>query len=555
MKRSLAGNSSIFYQFLAVCVTSIIVFLLYFTALDGGFVLDDKNNIEKNPSIRLTSLTTDSLSRAAFKSVLPNRPVANISFGLNYFFAGNSVRAYRLVNILLHISTGILLYFFVQTILALPTLKNRYGTSGWVPLIVAFLWLVHPVQTQTVNYIVQRMTVLAAMFYILAFLLYIKARLAEKKITTWLLLGGSLFAGFLGLGSKETVATLPFSIVLFEFCFFQDTNRARFKNILFGLTALFLIAGILIFFYLGTNPFQYIADSFNSRDFTIGQRLLTECRVVVFYVSQLFFPHPARLNLEHDFPLSVALVDPAATLLSLILIAILVALALFNAKKRPLFSFCILWFFGNLLIESSVIGLEIIFEHRTYLPSMLLILLAVIWFHKCMLSKRLQIAVLAITMLFFSLWTFERNRTWADTSALLTDCVNKSPLKPRPHLNLGLELKNRNLLDDAIHHYRQALYIKPNYAEAYYNLGNALSLKGDFKGATANYFNALKLTPGDVDTHYNLGYTLAKLWQFDRAVYHYSEAIRLKPDFQKARQELADLQRDRQKLKRKKQRQ
>jgi hypothetical protein len=534
---------------------AILILLLYSIALDGGFVLDDKNNIEKNPAIRLTSLTTDSLSRAAFKSVLPNRPVANISFGLNYFFAGNSVRAYRLVNILLHISTGILLYFFVQTILALPTLKNRYGTPGWVPLIVAFLWLVHPVQTQTVNYIVQRMTILAAMFYILAFLLYIKARLAEKKITTWLLLFGSFFAGFLGLGSKETVATLPFFIILFEFCFFQDTNRARFKNVLFGLTAVFLMACILIFFYLGTNPFQSLANSFNGRDFTIGQRLLTECRVVVFYVSQLFFPHPARLNLEHDFPLSVSLVDPAATLLSLLFVVILVILALFNAKKHPLFSFCILWFFGNLLIESSVIGLEIIFEHRTYLPSMLLILLAVLWFHKFLLSKRLQITVLVITMLFFLLWTFDRNRTWADTSALLTDCVNKSPLKSRPHLNLGVELKNRNLLDDAIHHYRQALYIKPNYAEAYYNLGNALLLKGDFKGATANYFNALKLTPGDVDTHYNLGYTLAKLWQFDRAVYHYSEAIRLKPDFQKARQELADLQRYRQKHKRKKQHQ
>jgi tetratricopeptide (TPR) repeat protein len=128
-------------------------------------------------------------------------------------------------------------------------------------------------------------------------------------------------------------------------------------------------------------------------------------------------------------------------------------------------------------------------------------------------------------------------------------------LKPRPHLNLGIELKNRGQLDDAILHYRQALLIKPNYAEAYYNLGNALSLKGDFKGATTNYFNALNLTPGDVDTHYNLGYTLAKLWQFDRAVYHYSEAIRLKPDFQKARQELTGLRRDIQKLKRKKQHQ
>jgi hypothetical protein len=544
-----------FQKTIPLCFMAILILLLYSFALDSGFVLDDKNNIEKNPAVHLTSLTTDSLSSAAFKSVLPSRPVANISFGLNYFFTGNSVRAYRLVNILLHIGTGILLYFFVQAILDLPTLKSRHGIPGWIPLAVAFLWLVHPVQTQTVNYIVQRMTILATLFYILAFLLYIRARLTEKKVKKWLLLGGSLVAGFLGLGCKETVATLPFFIVLFEFYFFKDTNRVRSRNLLFGLAAVILIGCILVFFYLGANPFKYITNSFNNRNFTLGQRLLTECRVVVFYVSQLFFPHPARLNLEHDFPLSFSFAAPPATLLSLLFIVVLVALALFNAKKRPLFSFCVLWFFGNLLIESSVIGLEIIFEHRTYLPSMLVILLAVTWFDKFILGKRLQITILTITILIFSLWTFERNRTWADTAVLLADCVNKSPLKPRPHLNLGIELKNRGQLDDAILHYRQALLIKPNYAEAYYNLGNALSLKGDFKGATTNYFNALNLTPGDVDTHYNLGYTLAKLWQFDRAVYHYSEAIRLKPDFQKARQELTGLRRDIQKLKRKKQHQ
>ena len=132
---------------------------------------------------------------------------------------------------------------------------------------------------------------------------------------------------------------------------------------------------------------------------------------------------------------------------------------------------------------------------------------------------------------------------WADSVSLLTDNVSKSPNKHRVHLNLGIALKNRGRIDEAISHYRRVIKLKPDYAEGYYNLGNALLIKGDFKEAAENYFKALTLTPADVDTHYNLGYTLSRLWRFDEAVYHYSVAIRLKPDFMEARRDLAELKR------------
>jgi len=541
MKRFLAANSPIYQQFWALCGAAIVVLLLYTIALDGGFVLDDKNNIEGNPYIQINSLTIDSLSTAATKSLLPTRPVAYISFGLNYFFNGYSLRGFRLVNVFLHIGTGFLLFLFVQAFLDLPAVKKRYGPPGWVPFVAAVIWLVHPIHTQTVNYIVQRMTILAAMFYILSFLLYIRGRVAAGKYKKVLFFIGSLVAGLLGLGSKEVVATLPFFIILFEFYFLQDFNRSSLKTILVILAAVLLIACSFAFFYLGANPFSSILNAYQARDFTLAQRLLTESRVVVFYLSQLFFPHPSRLNLEHDFALSYSVVDPVATLLAIALIALLLAFSVKTNRKLPVLSFCVLWYFGNLLIESSFIGLEIIFEHRTYLPSMLIILLSVVWLHRLLQPKWLQIAAVAIILACFSLWTFERNRTWADTVSLLTDTVNKSPQKHRPHVNLGIVLKNKGRIDEAIVLYRKAMTIKPDYAEAYYNLGNAFTLQGNFKGATENYLKALQFTPQDVDTHYNLGYTLAKLWRFEEAEHHYSEAIRLKPDFIKARKELAEL--------------
>jgi len=534
---------------LAACMA---VFLLYRVSLEGGFVLDDKNNIANNPYVQVTSLTAKSLADAASKSVLPTRPIANISFGLNYFFHGYTVKGFHLVNILLHIASGIILFFFIRAFLGLPRVRRRYGPLEWVPLGTAVLWLLHPVETQTVNYIVQRMTLLAALFYILSFFLFIKGRTAASSPRKYLYWLGSLIAALLGLGSKETVAMLPFFLVLFDWYFIRNPQKPLSRKFIF-ITSLLLVIGVLLaFFYLGKNPLSHIMDSYHGRDFTLAQRLLTQGRVVLFYLGLILLPLPSRLNLEHDFQLSMSLIDPPATLFAIGAIVFLLIIAFAKARRSPLLSFCIVWFFGNLLIESSVIGLEMIFEHRLYLPSMLAILPAIVWLHRILPNRRVQVAVYLAVLSCCMFWTYERNMAWSDTVSLLSDSASKSPNSHRAHLNLGIELKNRNRLDEAISHYHKALQLKPAYAEAYYNLGNAFSIQGKFKEATENYFKALRLTPLDVDTHYNLGYTLAKLWRFDEAVYHYSMAIKLKPDFMEARQELAALKQNIEKLYKKK---
>jgi tetratricopeptide (TPR) repeat protein len=430
----------------------------------------------------------------------------------------------------------------------LEKVKQRYGPPGWIPLVSTIIWLAHPVQAQTVNYIVQRMTILAALFYILSFFCYIKGRTTEKSALRWIYLGGSLVAGLLGLGSKETTAMLPIFLILFELYFMQDFKKPQSLKIITGVTVLLLLFCLLVFFYLGTNPLTYITKSFHGRSFTLEERLLTQSRVVLFYLSLIFLPLPSRLNLEHDFPISVSLLDPLSTLFACSVIILFIILAIAKARKAPLLSFCILWYFGNLLIESSVIGLEIIFEHRVYLPSMLVIMLAVHWLQKILRNNWQRAAAFLLLLSCLVFWTYERNLVWGNAVSLLTDTASKSPRKARPQLNLGIELKNNDRVDEAISYYHRALALDPYYAEAYYNLGNALLIKGDFKDASENYYKALRLTPQDVDTHYNLGYTLAQLWQFDKAIYHYSEAIRLKPDFMQAHKELADLRKHIKKL-------
>jgi hypothetical protein len=147
------------------------------------------------------------------------------------------------VNILIHITTGILLYLFIKTTLSLPSLLSGYKNHTWIPFIAVFLWLVHPIQTQSVTYIVQRMNGMAAMFYVLSLWLYARARLAEEKKKKRALFGGCILAGILSLGSKEMAATLPFFLFLYEWYFFRDLSWAWLKRHFMPIVGMLILLG------------------------------------------------------------------------------------------------------------------------------------------------------------------------------------------------------------------------------------------------------------------------------------------------------------------------
>ena len=173
-------------SYFAVLFFPLLAFILYSNALDSNFVFDDYNNIEANQAVKMTELTWDSLVKVVTESRLKARPFPNISFALNYYFGKFNTRGYHFVNILIHAINGILLYLLFTYTFQTPVLKKKYGYAGFTPLAAAVIWLAHPVQVQSVTYIVQRMNSMATMFYILAMLCYILARMStsgRKKLT------------------------------------------------------------------------------------------------------------------------------------------------------------------------------------------------------------------------------------------------------------------------------------------------------------------------------------------------------------------------------------
>jgi tetratricopeptide (TPR) repeat protein len=475
-------------ELIALTILVIAACAAYSNTLDSSFHLDDERAIGENPPTFMREITWDNLRRAAFESQITTRPVAQISFAFNYYFHQLNVRGYHVVNILIHIFTGIFLYFLLKATLTLPPLREKYGGQGPViiSLITTAIWILHPLQTQSVTYIVQRMNSMSAMFYILAMLLYVKARLASGKKTTWALFAGCLISGLLALGSKELAATLPLFVFLYEWYFLQDLRLSRSlnKRQWYLLAAAILVFGGLALFYLGANPFNKILGGYAHREFTLTQKLLTESRVIILYISLLFFPHPGRLNLDYDFTLSNSIFTPITTFLSINVLIGLLLIAILTAKKQRLFSFCILWFLGNLFMESSFIPLELVFEHRTYLPSMFFLLLLVITLYRLLSTQRYVIyGIFAVILMILPYWTYERNKVWADELTLQLDCVKKSPNKWRVHSNLGKEYFRLWETDKAIQHYRRALQIAPNAIIPRNNLAVSLTQQKRYQEA------------------------------------------------------------------------
>ena len=517
------------------------VFIVYASNLDGPFIFDD-SRIENNPQLHITSLSLHNLAKAGFESSPSTRPVSYMTFALNYYFHGFQTRGYHLVNICIHALAAILLFLLIRTTLNLPPLRAKYSTYTWLPFAAALVWAVHPLQTQSVSYIIQRMNSLAALFYILSLYLYTRARLARNTEKKWLLFIGALLAGILALGSKETAATLPFFIFLYEWYFFQDLKLSWLKRQV--IPALIMLAGItfLVLLYLGRNPLEYITATYGSREFTLSQRLLTEFRIVVFYISLLLFPHPSRLNLDHHVILSTGIFSPVSTLISAVILLLLFIAALVSARKYRLLSFCLLWYLGNIVIESSFIGLELIFEHRNYLPSMMLVLLVLTLLLPILRYPWIKILSISIVVLFFSFWTFERNSVWRDKMTLWSDSASKSPGKARPHNNLGVALKKKYRLDEAVAHFTTTIRLDPEFTEAYNNLANSYILLGRYEEAIAHYKMALALKPNNSLLHRNLGNALFDTWQLQEALFHYKVALRLNPGDIEARQNLARTQ-------------
>lgn len=511
---------------------------VYGNTLDVPYYLDDYRNIQENSHLKLTELSFGALRDAVLGGTLKTRPVANLSFALNYYFHQESVPGYHLVNIIIHILSGFFLYQLALTTLSTPVLRDKYQSKFLVAALAAFLWLVHPLHTQTVTYIVQRMNGLAVMFYILSIWLYARGRMAVN-VQRWLSYTGSLAAALLAMGSKEIAATLPFFVVLYEWYFFQELDRQWLLRRIWLITILVLFAGLLFFIYTD-NPLEVVAK-FEKRPFTLEERLLTEPRVVLLYISLLFFPHPGRLNLDHQIELSHSLINPFSTLVGFGAIIVLIVLAVTAAKKHPLLSFALLWFFGNLVIESTFLNLELIFEHRTYLPSVFVLVGLVAFVNQRVRPRWLGVGLLVAAITICSGWTVQRNSLWMDPVLFWADSAAKSPGKARPFINLSAAYRDRGMFEEAEAAAEKAIQIDPRFVNGFVALGTVHLNRGEYDKAIRAFKEALRRMPDYAVVYNSLAKAYLAKGMVNEAATALRENLRLDPKSYEALVNLASL--------------
>ncbi|MCD6585401.1 MAG: tetratricopeptide repeat protein [Desulfobacteraceae bacterium] len=520
--------------------------LIYSNSFYVPFTFDDRPFIINDTSVHLTDLSVSHLIKAVCEGYPGQRPLSNISFAVNYYFSNLQPFGYHLVNILIHSLSGIFLFFLLQNTITLaqPGIFCRNDLSGlsrkgpFDSQLIAFLavlvWLFHPLHTESVTYICQRMTSLAGMFYVLSIWLYVKGRLSarfpdktnHRQIILFL---GSAAAGGLAVLSKPNAATLPVMILFYEWAFFQNFRLDWFKRRFMWIILVLCLVCVFSILFLGNTPIDRILSAYAHRDFTLLQRVLTESRVIVYYLSLIVFPSYQRLNLDYDYPISTFLIAPSTTVIAIMAIIGLLGLAVYSSKKEPFIGFAVFWFLANLIIESSVIGLEIIFEHRTYLPSMFLIAaMAVIIFRFCQ-SDRIAVVIFCMIIFIEGLWTWQRNEIWQDELILWQDCVEKSPEKARSYYNLGCLLSQKNQLDQSISYFYKAAVLEPGSSYVHYNLGCELAKIQSNKQAMAHFSKVLALDPNHADAHTNMANILSELGKQDRAIGHYRKAAALRP--------------------------
>ncbi len=533
------------------------VVLTYGHTLNYSFHFDDLKTFVDTPTTHIKSLSWESLSPILHG----NRPVANLTYALNFYFDRLEPRGYHVFNIVIHFGTAFILYLLFLKTLSLPGIQKTLstdlgGNTGWldqrekVALVGALLWAVHPVQTQAVTYVVQRMASLAAFFYLFSLLSYIYGR-TDRGARSYLWYALSVISAFMAFGSKENALTLPLIIFLYDLFFITRFNlkisRAQLILIL-GLSGIFLLGiGWAVRLYGASGGLSgMLTAQYGTEEMDALLRVMTEWRVIILYLTLLAFPYPGRMNLDYDFAWSKSLFDPVTTFLSLLVLLALTGFALFKAKKYPLTAFSILWFLINLAMESSFIKLDLVFEHRLYLPSAFFFLVFAAGIYAVALRFQISrrdvliggIAVLAGVLI---LMTHERNKVWKNSVSLWSDVALKSPNRSRVINNLGKAYLEEEKWDQAKANFIGAVRLDPKNQEALNNLGNANQREGNLSEAVKNYEAVLALNNNNPLAHNDLGVAYQNLGRSDLALKGFLEAVRIDPYYTDAHNNLGNI--------------
>ncbi|RLC21599.1 MAG: hypothetical protein DRI57_01990 [Deltaproteobacteria bacterium] len=560
------------YAFTAI-ILFVSLIIIYGNSFHCIFHFDDYDNITENQNIKMETLSWENVKktfcgRSYDQQSRITRPISYLSFALNHYISGPDVFGYHVTNFVIHYLAAVFLFLLLYRTLRLPVLSRRYEKAAYaVALLSAFIWATHPIQVSAVTYVVQRMASMAGMFYIMAMYFYVRGRTERrirKRAAFFTLFGLTALAAF---GSKENAAMLPVSLFFYDLIFIQgaysENIRKNFRRILFPV----LIVLVMGYLYADLSSFL---EGYEKRPFNLGERLLTEPRVLFFYVTLLIYPTSSRLALLHDIEISGSFLSPWTTLPAILLIFALTASAIAYCRKIPIVSYCILFFFLNHLTEGSFIPLELIFEHRNYIPSMFfftpIAILAVRVLDYFSYKKFIQWVMLFAMVFLLAAHghtTFLRNSVFKDNLSLWTDNAKKAENLHRPHHNLGSALLSAGLDDEylsemqkalagkvprnnikymthfnlgiyyfyqneydiSVSHFSKSLEFRPNNPNAYGRLAMIMFFKNDLAIAEKHIRKAVKLNPDSSEHQNMLGWILLKKGDIGNAMRHGKKAL------------------------------
>ncbi len=540
---------------------TVLVFLIclivpiYSNTLHAPWQYDDHPNILYNPQLHLTDFDADAVRQTFFTQAGRERfyrPVPNFSFALNWFVGRDNPFGYHLVNIVIHVLTAFFLYLTILQLFRTPALCRRYSIDDavFVSLISAMLWAVNPIQTQTVTYIVQRMAQMAALFYVSGMFFYLKARLSSSGCGRWYFLPAALMF-CCAVFSKENAVMFPVVLFFLELLFLRRRTNGAGHRFHLVLCCLALGAGLIGVVMFAKGDILFFLKGYSDRPFSLLERTLTEPRIVLFYLSQIFYPLPSRLSISHDVLLSRSLFSPWTTFPAIMLTGLLVVMAVSVRRRYPLLAFAILFYFVNHSVESTIIPLELIFEHRNYLPSLFLFVpvTAVFLYLLKRYASRNRLVFWAVgicllsVIIFWGRFSYERNSAWGSIETLWYDASRKAPNQPGPLNNLAAALgwgKQSTLADKelAVRLLTKAITLehpRRNFRSRMYdNLGTLLMELGDFAQAETAYQKAIDLDPNFLKPRHNLARFLARTAQWQKALAEIESLLHLSGEHDRA---------------------
>ncbi len=541
-----AGTTGIGRWQVALAAAGIVAAALvaYANSFAGVFVYDDEPTILLNPSVR--DLWSSLFPTAG--TTASGRPVANLTFAFNYALGGTSVGGYHAVNLAIHTLAGLTLFGLVRrtiaqgwrtervaaqptpkkpaaTVQAVPNAADRPIPSGWTGAATAFafgaalLWTLHPLQTESVTYVVQRVESLMGLFYLATFYCFVRS-LESTHALRWRSL--AVTACLLGMGTKEVAATGPALLILFDRTFVAGTFRRAWterRGFYLALAATWLPMAALV------------ATTGGNRDGTVGFDVglapwtywLTQPEAVVRYLALAVWPHPLVFDYDPASARELAAVLPYAAI-----VLPLAGATLWALRHRPVAGFLGAWFLA-ILAPTSIVpnSMQVIAEHRMYLPLAALLVAGAGGLHR--LLGRHSMAAILVLAAGLGWATAQRNTVYRSERSIWADTVAKVPANDRAHNNLGNVLAKEGEVAVAVEHYRAALRIRPNCSDTHYNLGNALRRLGNPAAAIPHYEESLRLAPRQPDARAALANACEEAGRSDEALAHYRQALQLAP--------------------------